>query len=74
MLSVWTIHEGFNEWQWGPPAAASYVIYAWAALCAALWLGGLFLIPREIRQSRDGKDSSSARPPSEEEPVMSQRS
>lgn len=52
-LSVYQIHEGFEEWDWEPPMYASYVIYAWAGLMALLYLIGFAFLPKELRQNRD---------------------
>jgi hypothetical protein len=43
---------GFDRWDWNPPAYASYIIYAWAALMAVLYIAGFALLPKERRQNR----------------------
>lgn len=52
-LSVWQIHEGFERWQWQPPAYASYIIYAWAALMFVLYVIGFAFLPKELKQNRE---------------------
>lgn len=52
-LSVYQIHEGFEEWDWGPPSYASYIIYAWAGVMALVYLAGFALLPKELRQNRE---------------------
>lgn len=54
-LSVWQIHEGFEVWQWQPPAYASYIIYAWAGLMALLYIVGLAFLTKEIKQNKQEK-------------------
>lgn len=51
-LSVYNIHKGFRFWRWQPTMAADYIIYAWAALVAVLYLAGAALLPREIREAK----------------------
>lgn len=99
-LAIWTIHEGFEIWDWGVPDWTTYIVsglsgllvrsphlpffhlprrtaesgaarqeeqkvdltfhplcisvrypqvYAWAAVLAALYIGGLLLLPRQYR-------------------------
>lgn len=53
-LAIWNIHEGFDLWQWGVPNYASYIVYAWAAFLFLLYVAGFALLPREMRQNREG--------------------
>lgn len=50
-LSVWQIHKGFSIWEWSPPSAASYIIYAWAGICVFAYCIGMFFIPHQIRKT-----------------------
>lgn len=58
-LSPYQIHLGFDIWDWDPPAYASYIIYAWTALMAALYIAGFALLPKELRQDQEKKENVS---------------
>lgn len=56
-LAVWNIHLGFEAWSWWRvPNSASYVIYAWAGFLGVVYLAGLALLPRQLREE-SGYDS-----------------
>ncbi|CAO1620184.1 unnamed protein product [Parajaminaea phylloscopi] len=59
-LAVWNIHLGFSEaWVWWQvPNAASYVVYAWAAVLGVTYLAGMALLPRQLRDERSAGGSS----------------
>lgn len=49
-LAVWNFHLGFEAWVWWRvPNAASYVVYAWAAVLGTVYLGGMALLPRQLK-------------------------
>lgn len=49
---MWNIHEGFQIWKWDTGELPSYIVYGWVGFVSLLYLGGLFLLPREIRAQR----------------------
>lgn len=55
-MSVYTIHSGFDQWNWDPPKAASYFIYAWSALLLVIYLAGFALLPKEQKQVNSNKE------------------
>lgn len=58
-LSPYQIHLGFDTWDWAPPAYASYIIYAWSALMAILYIAGFAFLPKELRQDKEKKENVS---------------
>lgn len=49
-MSVYTIHLGFDHWNWDPPKAASYFLYAWSGFLFIVYLAGFALLSKERKQ------------------------
>ncbi|CEH18086.1 Predicted membrane protein, contains DoH and Cytochrome b-561/ferric reductase transmembrane domains [Ceraceosorus bombacis] len=58
-LAVWNISEGFKLWTWQPGNAPRIVIWVWAGVVGVVYLAGLALVPREIRQDKERKETAS---------------
>lgn len=53
-LAIWNIHEGLALWKWGVPDYASYIVYAWAAVLFVAYVAGFVMLPKEMRQAKEG--------------------
>ncbi|KAJ1018537.1 hypothetical protein NDA16_004819 [Ustilago loliicola] len=58
MLAVWNSTEGLSLWSWGVPQWAGWILWIWAGLLALAYLGGLALLPRDLRQWRADQNGS----------------
>lgn len=59
VLAIWNATEGLQMWSWGAPRWASWILWIWAGILALAYLGGLALLPRDLRQWREERSSSS---------------
>lgn len=50
--AVWNCTSGLLLWDWAPPRWSTYVIWAWAALLAVIYLIGLVFLPKDLRQHK----------------------
>ena len=54
-VAIWNSTQGFELWSWGPPRWASWILWIWAGLLVVAYLAGLALLPRDLRQWRQGE-------------------
>ncbi|PWN52461.1 CBD9-like protein [Violaceomyces palustris] len=55
-LSVWNCSSGLESWYWGPPEYSRYIIYGWTGLIGLLYLAGLVLLPKQLREEKMRSD------------------
>jgi hypothetical protein len=52
-LAVWNCETGFDIWDYDAGKAPRIVIYAWMGFLVLLYLAGMALLPRQIKQDRE---------------------
>lgn len=55
VAAVWNATEGLSIWDWGPPRWAGWILWIWAGVLAIVYLVGLALLPRDLRQWREAR-------------------
>ncbi|PWY98402.1 CBD9-like protein [Testicularia cyperi] len=63
VAAIWNSTEGLSLWEWGAPNWARWVLWAWAALMAVIYLAGLALLPKDLREWRANRDAQGEKTP-----------